>query len=227
MAKPRKAMHAAKAPIAAEPSNPAPSASNRARPFLAPTLPKTLPVPAALLSGGSILEAFGLSPQQCIRLETEVFQWKDNLPHFEGVPRNAKLPAPPQNLEHGSFYQTPDLSEYGIFQFYARVTFSAPDAAIIRDFRAWVKEQRALLGFSHWAKLARNRQGFDRDLIVYALAATRKWSANQIEVQLAYLGLPALTRSPRTDAKAALRKIRFDIGRLLAAFKRSELSPEF
>lgn len=107
MAKPRKAMRerklAAKAPITAEPPHPAPSASDRARRFLAPTLPKTLPVPAALLSGGSLLEAFRLSPQQCIRLEAEVFQWKDNLPHFEGVPRNAKLPAPPQNLEHGSF----------------------------------------------------------------------------------------------------------------------------
>ena len=217
-------------------STAAPSTSPAAaRPILAPGLPRSLPIPRGFpkfrvigtqsLATG-LLSSLGLSEQQVTRLECEILQWKDNVARFEAVPRNGNLPAPEQNLEHQSFFGTPDIAEFGIFQLYARVVLSEPDAVIVRDFVAWLKAQRRLLGFQHWGKQPRNPAKFARDLVVFVLSESGEWSVDQIDVQLRYLGLPGLARSNRTDAKAVVRKIRFDIRRLLAKSKRSVLSPE-
>ena len=203
--------------------------------YLAPGLPKTLRLPDGItkcrysdlpFATEDLLTCLGLTIEQAGFVIGAVYPWaQDGLPNFEAIPRNPRLAGVSgQNLEHSNFdgpNQLPDLPDYGIFYFCARVRLSESDTRIIRDFSRWLKAQRKALEFGNWAKTVRDPVRFHRDVVVYALCITPGWSVDRIALQLRHLNLPPLDSSHRTDSKAAVRKLKHVVGYLLDRAKRS------
>ena len=165
-----------------------------------------------------LLMSFGLTHAESVKLQNQALQLAKGyeFARFLAAPRDRALPAFelterwPERLEERHDY--PDI---GVFHFDCRIWFSAEDRAIVREFAAWLRGQRRLLGFRKWGRVARKVSSFERDLVVYALSETDGWSTAEIEAQLAHMRLPSLACSRRTDLKAAVasvrRKIRKDL----------------
>jgi hypothetical protein len=159
-------------------------------------------------------------------------------PPFTAIPRNRNLPRyPPKSW--GSFLWEDSLRDSpasGAFSFDFHICLSEPSETIERYFRHWLREQKRLFGLGYLRpdKDVRN-EIFKRDLVVFAMSRPPRWSIEDIEVQLKYLGLPPLIREtahPKvkhrkngrtSDPKAARREIVRRFTRLLRSVQESIL----
>ena len=215
---------------------------------LAPKLlKKHLKLPAAFQSRGSrllgdsleqaILVSSGLSLAQADWLLSDALPIKGlrQSPKFEAIQRDAKPSEKKSFTQEDDFLRfdfdhCPDMPEFGIHYFKARIRVDAEIEQVTQEFKQWFRNQQKKFGRGRPDRRRRSRARFLRDLVVYALSNDKNWSVEDIDEQLNYMSLPSLM-SPENDQASPLtrgikeirRKLVFQINKLLRHYRQIKL----
>ena len=161
-----------------------------------------------------LLRDFGLSESEVARVLARTNSpLRSPLLRCSPIAPNAASRPPPSTTSERDGEPLPPQTE--TFRHYIlTLNLAADPEPATRAFREWyiAEKQRASLCFCH-RRLC--RLTLFRDLLVLKLSEYPEWDSHRIELQFAYMHLPSLCRSTRTDADAMRRKICFRLRKLL------------